>query len=235
MSIRSTLVRSLGLQERKDDDLHKHVDTLRQHGYQVTGYARFSANRGHVATGPVGRNRMDKGRDPDKRQQGFYTDPHLSLRLSGPKGNASTWMYKGRSSTTYDHATGEVGRRPGRDDVATMLHGVKQRIPGVGVVGGYTTSDPNVLAKRLKTVKAQEAVQAAVLRAQGRTQTESVMTTIHHDFYGSRTGINNRIPMCPICNLPVRSSFYDNNHAAGYQTCQCGATDPDGAPLSPRA
>ena len=49
---------------------------------------------------------------------------------------------------------------------------------------------------------------------------ESVATTIYHDFYGNRTGVNNRIPVCPQCNLPVKESFYGHYKTEG-RTCKC--------------
>lgn len=51
--------------------------------------------------------------------------------------------------------------------------------------------------------------QGPFMFSKGRAS-ESVMTTIYHDFYGNRTGINNRIPICPVCGLPVNDDFYGN-------------------------
>lgn len=54
--------------------------------------------------------------------------------------------------------------------------------------------------------KMEDLDYAILLVANGRNPVrvlESVMTTIHHDFYGNRAGINNRIPVCPSCGMHV--------------------------------
>lgn len=57
---------------------------------------------------------------------------------------------------------------------------------------------------------------------------ESVMTTIHHDFYGNLAGLKagtiNRIPVCPECNFPVKEG-----------RCRCGIhTEGENRSLSSR-
>lgn len=47
---------------------------------------------------------------------------------------------------------------------------------------------------------------------------ESVATTIYYDFYGSRTGIHNRIPICPTCELP---RVIGEKAGVGPARCQC--------------
>ena len=51
---------------------------------------------------------------------------------------------------------------------------------------------------------------------------ESVATTYYYEFYGNKTGINNRIPICPDCSLPVNETF-GNRHpmASGLSALQC--------------
>lgn len=49
-------------------------------------------------------------------------------------------------------------------------------------------------------------------------RTESVMTTYYHDFYGTRTGIHNRIPICPNCYLPVVEG---EQPGVGPKRCEC--------------
>ena len=51
---------------------------------------------------------------------------------------------------------------------------------------------------------------------------ESVATTYYYEFYGNRTGINNRIPICPDCSLPVNETFGPRHPmASGLSAMQC--------------
>lgn len=156
--------------EAKDDPLHQHVNAMRQAGYEVSRYSRYSANRGHVAAGPRGRNRMDKGRDPNKpafSQQGYYTDPHLNIRYQNPKTGkgAITSLWKGRSKSVWDPTKNDFKHDfKTRDDIQTMLFDVPQmyKSPETGRrfrTNAFTAEDPKMLQKKLKKITPQESIQ----------------------------------------------------------------------------
>lgn len=158
--------------EAKDDDLHKHVGAMKDAGFKVTDYRRLSANTGHLAAGPRGRNRMDKGRATAQHQQGFYTDPHLSLRFERPSDGkkATTWMYKGRSKSSA-MAGPQKGDFKTRDDVATMIFDTPSMItsPETGnrfKVNAFTADNPKQLARKLSKMKPQESLQELAAKPQ---------------------------------------------------------------------
>jgi len=78
-----------------------------------------------------------------------------------------------------------------------------------------------------KSLRLQEDDKMVVMAHLPGTKQESVATTIYHDFYGSRTGINNRIPICPFCLKPRSGGIYDNELALTNGTCKCDPDNPN--------
>lgn len=121
----------------------------------------------------------------------IYQHPETGHMLYISAGHMPSWTMTDKHGGIVDQSRSDHHHRDMFLDRAARYAGLKH---------GILKGSPNLL-------HSYESIDYAVmLVANGRSPQrvlESVMTTIHHDFYGNRAGINNRIPVCPSCGMTV--------------------------------
>ncbi len=200
MSLRRQIEHSLALQEGRNPDTHPRTssnpDVKRMHDMLTSRGFSIHGKPNNMRRG----HSSASGETTYKHPNGDYV--HLQHRNYGDYIDQGHFQFRGVMSYNSSHWPVD---RPGFRS------------------SDYSFRDMFKSSTHESSGKGPEELESHLTRwGHGPKATESVATTYYHEFYGNKTGINNRIPICPDCSLPVNETFgHRHPMQSGLSALQC--------------